>query len=298
MGEAAFVTTRDARIAYLEHGPREGRPLLLVHGFPDDARTWDALVPPLVDAGFRTIAPWVRGFGPTTLAEGAARTGEIAALAADVLALADALEFEQFDYVGHDWGARAGYAAAVLAPERFRSLTALAVAYGTNVAAQRLSVDQGRAYWYQWYFATPRGEEELRTNRHAFCRSLWGHWSPGWHPTSEEYDVTAVSFANPDFVPIVLSSYRQRWGFVPGAERYAAERAALEGAPHVTVPTLALLGRDDGATLPASADGSAALFDAPYEVRIVPDCGHFLQRERPAVVADALLAHLRERDAV
>ncbi|MGD0050686.1 MAG: alpha/beta hydrolase [Vulcanimicrobiaceae bacterium] len=293
MSEPAYAATRDARIAYYERGPRDGPPVLLVHGFPDDARTWDALVPALVAAGYRTIAPFVRGFGPTALVDGAPRSGEIGALAFDVLALADALGLARFDYVGHDWGARAGYAVAALAPQRVRSLCTLAVAYGTNVAAQRLSIAQARAYWYQWYFATPRGEAELQANRHAFCRALWGYWAPGWRFGEAEYDATATSFANPDFVPVVLSSYRQRWGFAPGEERYAAERAALEAVPRLTVPTLTLMGRDDGATLPASADGAEAHFAAPYRLQLVADCGHFLQREQPQVVTAALLPHLR-----
>jgi pimeloyl-ACP methyl ester carboxylesterase len=297
MSEPLFAATRDARIAYYERGPRDGPPVLLVHGFPDDARTWDALVPALVAAGYRTIAPYLRGFGPTALTDDAPRNGEIGALSFDVLALADALGLARFDYVGHDWGARAGYAVAALAPQRLRSLCTLAVAYGANVAAQRLSIEQARAYWYQWYFATPRGEAELQTNRHAFCRALWGYWAPGWHFDEAEYDATAASFGNPDFVSIALSSYRQRWGFMPGAERYAAERAALEAAPRLTVPTLTLMGRDDGATLPASADGTAARFAGPYRVEVVAKCGHFLQREQPQVVTDALVAHLRAHAA-
>src|SRR5476649_1091551 len=129
----------------------------------------------------------------------AVRTGEIAALARDVLDLADALGIDTFDYVGHDWGARAGYAIAALSPKRLGSITALAVAYGTNVAAQSLSVEQLRAYWYQWYFATPRGEDALRRDRRTFCRDLWRTWSPHWRFEEATYAATAASFDNPDF---------------------------------------------------------------------------------------------------
>ena len=286
------VATPELEIAYRERGPRDGPPVLLVHGFPDDARTWDRVAPALAGAGYRTLAPFVRGFGPTRFAPGAERTGETAALARDVLAFADALGLRAFHYVGHDWGARAGYAAAALAPERFVSLCALAVAYGTNHAAQTMAVEQTRAYWYQWYFATPRGAAELERDRHGFCRALWRFWSPGWAVTDAEYDATAASFDNPDFVAVALSAYRQRWDFVPGAAAYAADRALLARVPALSVPTLVLMGADDGATLPSSADGKAVLFTGPYRVERVAGSGHFLQRERPDDVVRHVLAHL------
>ncbi len=279
-------------VAYLERGPRDGPPVLLVHGFPDDAQTWHRVAPALAAAGYHTLAPFLRGFGPTRFADGGARTGEVAALARDVLALANALGLRKFHYVGHDWGARAGYAAAALAPERFASLTALAVAYGTNHAAQTMPVEQTRAYWYQWYFATPRGAAELERDRHAFCRALWRFWSPGWQFGDAEYDATAASFDNPDFVAVALSSYRQRWDFVPGADAYAAERETLARVPKLATPTLVLMGADDGATLPSSANGKEMLFTGPYRIELVPGSGHFLQRERPDDVVRYLLAHL------
>ena len=291
-----IATTRDLHVAYVERGPHDGIPVLLVHGFPDDARTWDRLAPALAADGYRTIAPFVRGFGPTRFTGAAERTGEVAALARDVLALADALGIERFHFVGHDWGARAGYAAAALAPRRVRSLTALAVAYGTNHASQTMPIDQTRAYWYQWYFATPRGEAELATGAHAFCRALWSYWSPNWRFDVAEYDATAASFANPDFLAVVLSSYRQRWGFAPGAAAYAQDRAELERVPPLAVPTLTLMGRDDGATLPSSTTGKEALFTGPYRVDVVADSGHFVQREQPDAVAERVRAHLRANE--
>jgi len=294
--EQRIATTRDLHVAYLERGPADGTPVLLVHGFPDDARTWDRLATALAADGYRTIAPFVRGFGPTRFAGDQERTGEVAALARDVLALAGALGIERFHYVGHDWGARAGYAAAALAPGRLRSLTALAVAYGTNHASQTMPIDQTRAYWYQWYFATPRGEAELATNAHAFCRALWSYWSPSWRFDDAEYNATAASFANPDFLAVVLSSYRQRWGFAAGAAAYANDREALARVPPLAVPTLTLMGRDDGATLPSSTAGKEALFTGSYRVEVVGGSGHFVQREQPGVVVERVRAHLRANE--
>jgi len=282
------IRTRALDCAYLERGPAGGKPVFLVHGFPDDARTWDGVAAALAQDGYRTIAPYVRGFGATRLVEDAPRTGEIAALARDVLDLADALGVERFDYIGHDWGARAGYALAVLAPQRLASLTALAVAYGTNVAAQQLGVDQLRAYWYQWYFATPRGEAALRHDRRAFCRDLWRTWSPHWRFDDAVFAATAASFDNPDFVEIVLHSYRQRWGFAPGDPSFAADRALLDAVPPIGVPTLALMGRDDGATLPTSTLGKEQYFRDRYTVSVIEHSGHFLAREQTAAVVAAV----------
>jgi pimeloyl-ACP methyl ester carboxylesterase len=276
--------------AYFESGPPQGMPVLLVHGFPDDAHTWDAIVPVLAGYGFRTIAPFVRGFGPTRIAPDASRSGEIAALAHDVLELADALGLQRFHFIGHDWGARAGYALAALAPHRLLTLTSLAVAYGTNVAAQVMDVAQLRAYWYQWYFATPRGERALRDGRADFCRDLWRTWSPGWQFSDAEYARTAASFDNPDFVDVVLHSYRARWGFLAGDPAYAADQAVLDRVPSLDVPTVVLMGQDDGATLPRSASGTERLFTTRYDVRVLPACGHFIMREQPAAVIAAFRA--------
>lgn len=288
-----YVTTPALRIAYREFGPADGEPVLLVHGFPDDASTFTRLAETLAADGYRCCVPFVRGFGATAFVEGVEKTGEAAAVARDVLAFADALGVERFHAVGHDWGARAGYGAAVLAPERVQSLVALATVYGTNHAGQEMAIEQTRAYWYQWYFATARGERELETNRAAFCRALWTDWSPDWKFDAAEFDATAASFDNPDFVAVVLSSYRQRWGFAPGAAAYDEDRERLAAVPPIAVPTLALLGRDDGATLLSTAAGKEALFSGPYALEVLDDAGHFVHRERPKAVAKRVRAHLR-----
>jgi pimeloyl-ACP methyl ester carboxylesterase len=278
------VTTRALSCAYLEHGPADGDAIFLIHGFPDDARTWEAIAPGLAADGLRTIAPYVRGFGATRLLPEAERTGETAAITRDVLDLADALGIERFHVVGHDWGARAAYSLAALAPQRIRTITALANGYATNVASAAMDAEQLRAYWYQWYFATPRGERALRESRAAFCRDLWRMWSPSWTFDETAYAQTAASFENPDFVDLVLHSYRCRWGFAPFAAAYAADRSAIEAHPPIAIPTAVLMGERDGATLPASTAGRETYFRAAYEVRVLAGCGHFIPRERPADV--------------
>jgi pimeloyl-ACP methyl ester carboxylesterase/RimJ/RimL family protein N-acetyltransferase len=286
------VETPSLHLAYEERGPADGVPVVLVHGFPDDPRSWDAVVAGLVADGYRTIVPYVRGFGPTRTRVGTALCGETTALARDILDLADALGLARFALVGHDWGARAAYGAAALAPERVIRLAAFAVGYGTNLAAQAVSFAQARAYWYQWFFATPRGEAALGAERRAFCADLWRTWSPAWRFTDAELERTAASWGNPEFVPIAIHSYRERWGFAPSDPRYAADRAVLAALPPIPVPTLVVMGADDGATLPESSAGKEAFFPGGYERRVMPGVGHFPQREAPASILGALRAHL------
>jgi pimeloyl-ACP methyl ester carboxylesterase len=296
MTELRTVETPSLRVAYHERGSRDATPVVLVHGFPDDAHTWDLLAEALVVAGYRTIAPYVRGFGETRFLGDEERTGEIAALTRDVLEFADALGLDRFHLVGHDWGARAGYGAATLWPQRLLSLSALAVTHGTAGPSVRLPIEQTRAYWYQWYFATSRGADELETNRRTFCRALWRYWSPTWRFSEDEYERAASSFENPDFVAIVLTSYRERWGFIPGAKAYAAERERLSTLPSIAVPTLVLLGVDDAVTLPETAEGKEQLFSGPYRVELMEGSGHFLPREVPSAVSRRVIEHLRAYD--
>jgi pimeloyl-ACP methyl ester carboxylesterase len=276
-------------IAYEERNPDGPDVVVLLHGFPDDVRTWDAVLAQPELVGKRAIVPWLRGFGSTAFRHRQApRTAQASALARDVVDLLDALDIERCTLVGHDWGARAAYGAAILAPQRFTRIVALSVGYGTNVASQAMSFEQAARYWYQWFFATARGEAALHGDRRALCRYLWRTWSPSWNFTSEEYERTAVAFDNPDFVDVVLHSYRSRWGFAPPDPRYANDDAALAGVPPVPVPTCVLHGDEDGATLLEATEGCEALFPAGYRRDVVRGAGHFVQRERPAVVAAAI----------
>lgn len=285
-------------VAYDERNPNAREVVVLVHGFPDDATTWDALLETAPFAGARTIAPWLRGYGATRFRDAATpREAHASVLARDIVDLLDALGIERCTLVGHDWGARAAYGAAVLAPERIETLVAIAVGYGTALAAEPMSSAQARAYWYQWLFATPRGEAILRDRAEAFCEELWRMWSPTWRFARDEYARTSAAFANPDFVSIVLHSYRHRWGFASAdlrAAGAAADDRRLAELPRIAVPTLVFHGDEDGATLPdatADRDGS---FAAAYERVAIAGAGHFVQREAPLAVAEAYAA-FRER---
>jgi pimeloyl-ACP methyl ester carboxylesterase len=284
------VRTPQLEIAYEERGDPDALPIVLLHGFPDDVRTWDAVVEGLVAAGYRTLAPYLRGYGPTRfLDSGTARTGQLAALGQDLLDFVDAADVNRFVLVGHDWGARAAYIVASLWPERVRALIALAVGYGTNDPKQTLALAQARAYWYQWYFCTERGRMALAADRRGMCRVLWQLWSPLWEFDEATFQRTAASFDNPDFVDVAIHSYRHRWGEALGDPRYDELEARLAVPIPIQVPTTALMGDEDGATLPETSAGKEHFFTNDYRREVLPGIGHFIQREDPQVVLQAIL---------
>src|SRR5262245_32335606 len=237
------VQTELLDIAYEERGPSEGLPVILLHGWPDDIRTWDSVVAPLNAAGFRTIAPYLRGFGPTRFrTESTLRSGQLAALGSDVVELAGALRLGRFALVGHDWGARAAYVAASELGPQVSHLVALSVGYGTNDPGQQLPLVQVRNYWYHWYFALARGIDLVEDARRELGEFLWRTWSPGWRFADADYAATAASFDNPDWADVTVHSYRHRWGHAEGDPRYGALEPRLSAAPAVGVPTLVLHG--------------------------------------------------------
>lgn len=292
------VRTPVLAIGFEESGPPTGFPVVLLHGFPDDVRAWDGVVPALAEARYRVIVPYLRGHGATRLLDPAApRMGEQAALAQDLLDLLDALRVERFAVAGYDWGGRAACIVSALYPERVRAAVVIGGYSIQNVLApsQPVSPDRERALWYQWYFNTERGRAGLAANRRSLCRLLWQEWSPTWSFSNAAYDRTAPSFDNPDFVDVVIHSYRHRHGYAPGEPRFAEVEAALARRPRIDVPSITLYGADDGVAGRPRADdgGDRALFSTLIERRVVEGVGHFMPRERPDVVASALLLLLK-----
>jgi len=196
---------------------------------------------------------------------------------------------------GYDWGGRAACIAAILAPERVRCLVTIGGYNVQNtVAAPRpASAVAERSYWYQWYFNTERGRLGLEQNRREICRLLWEEWSPSWRFDAADFDRTAASFDNPDFVPVVIHSYRVRHGNAPSDPRFDAVERRLATRPPIGVPTIILHGAEDTVGPPGRSEGELSQFPPGTERRVVPGVGHFMPRERPAVVADALLKMLR-----
>jgi pimeloyl-ACP methyl ester carboxylesterase len=287
------VDTPLLRVAYDEWNEGAERAVLLLHGWPDSPRCWAAVAPRLADAGWRVIAPALRGFAPTRfLDERTPRSGQLSALGRDLLDLVDALALRRPALVAHDWGARAVANACGLRPGVASHLALLSVGYGTNAAGQPLPLDQARRYWYHWYMATERGARTVRDDGRAFARMMWDTWGPGGWVTAEEFDATAAAFDHPDWAEVTLHSYRHRWGHAPGELRYAADEAALNPAPVLDVPTLVLHGGADACNHPDTSAGKEPLFRGPYERQVLAGVGHFPQREAPEAVASALIDFL------
>ena len=287
----ATVRTPTLEIGYEEHGPAAGPPVVLLHGFPDDVRAWDGVTGPLAAGGCRVLVPYLRGYGPTRFLDPAApRMAQQAAIGQDLLDFMDALGLPRATLAGYDWGGRAACIAAILAPARVRALVTIGGYNVQNTLAppRPAAAEDERGYWYQWYFNTERGRLGLETNRRELCRLLWRDWSPGWRFDDATFERTAESFDNPDFVPVVIHSYRHRHGNAPGDPRFDAIERRLAERPRIEVPSVILHGRDDGVDRPRRSERHPALFPDGTERRVVPDAGHFLPREQPGAVVEAL----------
>ena len=289
------VRTPTLEIGYEEWGDAGGAPVVLLHGFPDDAHAWDAVAPPLTARGCRVLAPYLRGYGPTRFLDPAApRMAQQAALGQDLLEFLDALGIERAALAGYDWGGRAACIAAILAPARVRALVTIGGYNVQNTLAppRPAAAEDERGYWYQWYFNTERGRVGLEQNRREICRLLWRDWSPGWRFDDATFERAAVAFDNPDFVPVVIHSYRHRHRNAPSDPRFDAVEGRLAERPRIEVPSVILHGRDDGVDTPRHSEKHPALFPAGTERHVIPDAGHFLPREQHGAVADALLSLL------
>jgi pimeloyl-ACP methyl ester carboxylesterase len=290
------VTTPTLDIAYEEHGAAGGEAILLLHGFPYDPRCFDGMAAPLAAQNYRVIVPYLRGYGPTRFLSGLTlRSGQQAALAHDLIALMDALAIPRVALVGYDWGGRAACIVAALWPERVRCLV---TGGGYNIQdiagfATPAAPEAEHRFWYQYYFHTARGRDGLAANRAAFCKLLWRLWSPSWAFDDAVYAQTALSFDNPDFVDVVIHSYRHRFGYAPGDPAFEALERQLARQPTIAVPTISLCGADDGVGPPPEVDGDAHRFTGAYERRLLPGVGHNIPQEAPDAARAALLALLR-----
>ena len=283
-------------VAYEESGPATGYPVLLLHGFPYDPRAFDAVAPALAAAGYRAIVPWLRGYGETRfLSPATMRSGQQAAMGRDVVDLMDALKIPNAVLVGFDWGGRAACVVSALWPERVRGLVSCNGYTIQDIAgsAKPASPEQENRLWYQYYFHTERGRAGLQSNRHDFCKLLWKLWSPSWRFDDATYDRSAVSFNNPDFVDVVIHSYRHRFGYAPGDPAYQAVEAALAKRPVIRVPTIVLQGGADGVNTAAQAPPQDRLFTGRFERRLIPNAGHDLPQEAPMETARAALDLVR-----
>ena len=288
-----MIQTPVLDIAVEESGDAQGFPIVLLHGFPDDVRAWDEVAPPLASKGYRVIVPYLRGYGPTRFRESSApRMAQQAAIGQDLMDLADGLGLSRFAVAGYDWGNRAACIAAALHPERVRAGVFIGgyTIQDTLAPPQPATPERERALWYQWYFNTERGRMGLERDRRGICRLLWKDWSPTWRFTDATFERTASSFENPDFVEVVIHSYRHRNGNAPGEPRFTEMERRLAQRPTIEVPSIVLYGADDGlGSPPGDSPAERQSFSARVKRGIIAGAGHFLPREKPEAVSAAML---------
>jgi pimeloyl-ACP methyl ester carboxylesterase len=285
-------------VAYFEAGPADGPPVALMHGFPYDVHSYVDVAPMLAQAGCRVIVPYLRAYGPTSFVDAKTpRSGEQAALGADLLALMDALQVPRAVLAGYDWGGRACCVVAALWPQRCAGLVSF---NSYNIfdharAQEPLPAEEEAPLWYQYYFHSERGRAALQRNRRGVTKLLWKQWSPTWKFDDATFERSAAAFDNPDWVDVVIHSYRHRFNLVAGDPAYAAIDRQLAKQPAVTVPTITFDGADDGVRPPAKAEAAAHRFTGPRSHRVVPGVGHNMPQEVPRVFADAVLELVRRQ---
>ncbi|WP_461335414.1 alpha/beta fold hydrolase [Bradyrhizobium embrapense] len=279
-------------IAYYEAGPADGPAVMLMHGFPYDIHSYVDVAPLLAAQGCRVIVPYLRGYGPTVFRDKATpHSGEQAAVGADLMALMDALDIKRAVFAGYDWGGRAASIGAALWPERCIGLICTNGYMIQDIAHAMVPARPEREVplWYQYYFQLERGRAGLAANRRDIAKLLWSQWSPSWAFDDACFERTAVAFDNPDYVDVVIHSYRHRYGVVAGDPRYAEVQRRLDALPVIAVPTITLDGGDDGVTAAGDGSASAAKYTARRAYRVIPGAGHNLPQEAPEGFAAAVM---------
>jgi pimeloyl-ACP methyl ester carboxylesterase len=279
-------------VAYFEAGPADGPPVLLMHGFPYDIHSYVDVAPLLAQGGCRVIVPYMRGYGGTRfLSDETPRSGEQAALGADLLALLDALAIQRAVLAGYDWGGRAACVVAALWPERCAGLVSLNSYNIQNIAeSHKPSTPENELrYWYQYYFHGERGRAGLAQNRRDLCKLLWKLWSPTWVFDEATFERSATAFDNPDFVEVVIHSYRHRYALVAGDPAYDGLERRLAAQAPIGVPAITFDGADDGVMPVGGTASHARHFTGAHQHRVVPGAGHNLPQEKPQAFADAVL---------
>lgn len=283
-------------IAYYEAGPAEGPVVMLLHGFPYDIHSFVDVAPQLAAKGCRVIVPYLRGYGPTRFRDPATpRSGEQAAIGADLIALMDAVGVKRAVFAGYDWGGRAACVGAALWPDRCAGLVCVNSYLIQDIARAMVPAKPEREVplWYQYYFQVERGRAGLAANRRGIANLLWRQWSPNWHFDAATFERTAVAFDNPDYVDIVIHSYRHRFGLADGDPQYADIQRRLAALPVITVPAITLDGEADGVAPATDGTATAAKFAGHRTHRVVPHAGHNLPQEEPEAFAAAVMEMIK-----
>jgi pimeloyl-ACP methyl ester carboxylesterase len=308
-GEISFVTTAYASsgqfqlgpvkqikagvldVGYYEVGPRDGLPVVLLHGWPYDVHSYADVAPLLAARGCRVVVPHLRGHGTTRFWDPTTpRSGQQASIGVDLIALMDAMKIPRAVLAGYDWGGRAACVAAALWPERCTGLVSVNSYLIQDIAKAALPVSPKveAGIWYQYYFQTERGRAGLTANRRDIAKLMWTRNSPSWHFDDATFARSATSFDNPDYVDVVIHSYRHRLGLAPGYPQYADLEQRLAAQPVINVPTITLDGDADGVVPATDGKSTAAKFTGGRQHRVIPQVGHNLPQESPAVFADAV----------
>jgi pimeloyl-ACP methyl ester carboxylesterase len=284
-------------VGYVEAGPQNGSPVILLHGWPYDIHSFADVAPRLASKGYRVIVPYLRGYGTTRfLSDATMRNGQPSALAVDVIALMDALKIEKATLGGFDWGGRSANIVTALWPGRVRAMVSVSGYLIGNQQAGKMPLPPNAElqWWYQFYFATERGREGYEKNRHDFAKLIWQLASPKWNFSDATFDRSATAFDNPDHVAIVIHNYRWRLGLADGEARYDDDEKTLATAPVIGVPTITMEGDANGAPHPEPA-AYAKKFSGKYSHRtITGGIGHNLPQEAPQAFAQAIVDVMAE----
>jgi pimeloyl-ACP methyl ester carboxylesterase len=292
LGELKSIEAGALEVAYYEAGPQDGPTVVLLHGFPYDVQSYSAVAPSLASKGMRVIVPYLRGHGQTRfLRADTPRSGQQAALGQDLLDLLDALKIRKAVLAGYDWGGRAACVAAALWPGRCIGLVSVNGYLIQDIAKSGLPAPARveRGFWYQFYFQTERGRAGLEAHRKDIAEIMWHENSPTWQFDRATFERSAVSFENPDYVDVVIHSYRHRLGGAPGYEQYADLERRLSLQPEITVPAITIDGDADGVVTATDGTAQAARFPARRGHRIARGVGHNLPQEAPTIFSDAVL---------
>ena len=279
-------------IAYYEAGPADGAAVILLHGFPYDIHAYVDVAPQLAARGCRVLVPYLRGYGATRFRDPATpRSGEQAAIGADLIALMDALAVKRAVLAGYDWGGRAACVVAALWPDRCAGLVSVNGYLIQDIARAMVPARPERevALWYQYYFQIERGRAGLASDRRGIARILWQQWSPNWRFDDATLERTVAAHDNPDYVDVVIHSYRHRYGLADGDPRYADIERRLAAQPVIAVPAITLDGDADGVVAATDGTAQAAKFSGRRVHRVIPHAGHNLPQEEPEAFAAAVL---------
>jgi pimeloyl-ACP methyl ester carboxylesterase len=291
-GPLKQINAGSLSVGYAEVGPAGGSPIILLHGWPYDVHSYVDVAPLLAATGYRVIVPYLRGYGTTRfLANDTMRNGQQSVVAVDLINLMDALKIEKATLGGFDWGARTANIIAALWPERCRAMVSVSgYLIGSQAAGKAPLPPQAELqWWYQYYFATERGEEGYTKYRHDFAKLIWKLASPKWHFDDSTFDRSAAAFENPDHVAIAIHNYRWRLDLAQGEAKYDDLEARLAAFPTISVPTITMEGDANGAPHPEPA-AYAQKFTGKYQHRTIKGgVGHNLPQEAPQAFAEAII---------